>query len=788
MPQTAHVTGDGNTVVQIAGDHNTVVLGRAFLTLTRFDSQRRITHPLNALSPYARSTRLLGRGDELDSLRAFLNTPKPISVRVVVGGGGSGKTRLALELCDLMQAEGWNTGFITSSEADRLLQGQNLSAWGWQKPTLVVMDYAAAKAQTLGHWLGELADRTAATHHPLRILLLERSADPASGWWASVFGGGWQALAKQALLDPAVPVPIRPLATQAHRVALLQDMLAIACPYAPIPLPVDDPAFSQQLMQISWGGDPLFLMLAAMSMAQQGHSVLTLGRTDLADLVAQGEIDRLAKLARTHGLTPELVLHLTACATLAQGLTRAAFLPLAAAEQQATGWTQPDAPAALFKLLQQALPSPQGIAPVIPDMVGEALLVRLLDGEEGQEAVLRCYAALGHRVAETVIRCVQDFAGVAAGPLGWLNAIVDAVQGDVRALEALADSLPPHSLVLDVTTLRVMEAILQIRMLLPHAHPVDCGGAHLMLSKAQANRDHHAPALASATQAVLLIYPQALQQPDKYNFHLAMALDNLGAQQSAMGQLEDALVSAQEATHLARAMADRNPDTAYGPLARLLANLAGLQARLDRYAPALATAQQAAALYAQLVSDQPEVYEPELASTLHNISIIYLQTNQTEEALQAALQAVAMQRRLAARQPQSYLPALASAIGNLATTYVILEQYTAALQAAQESVALYANVHALRPDGFNPDLAANLGRLAMCHLRLQQPAPALDHAGHGLRLLIPYFLQHHALHKPALNTLLRIYLQACQANAVDPNADLVAPLLPFIPTKPKDTP
>ena len=106
MAQTAHVTGNHNTVVQIAGDHNTVVLGRAFLTLTRFDSQRHSSHPLSALSPYSRSTQLLGRDDELASLRAFLDSPQPISVRVVVGGGGSGKTRLALALYDQMQAEG----------------------------------------------------------------------------------------------------------------------------------------------------------------------------------------------------------------------------------------------------------------------------------------------------------------------------------------------------------------------------------------------------------------------------------------------------------------------------------------------------------------------------------------------------------------------------------------------------------------------------------------------------------------------------------------------------------
>ena len=788
MTQTAHVTGDHNTVVQIAGDHNTVVLGRAFLTLTRFEGQRHSSHPLSALSPYSRSTQLLGRDDELASLRAFLASPHTISVRVLVGGGGSGKTRLALALCDQMHAEGWDAGFVTSTEAERFFAGQNLSAWGWQKPTLVVLDDAAAKAQALGRWLDELADRTAPTPHPLRIVLLERSADPATGWWASVFGGGWQALAKQALLDPPVPVPIRPLATPAHRLALLQNMLAIASPDTSVVLPLHDPAFHQQLMQPSWGGDPLFLMLAAMAMASQGHSALTLGRTDLADRVAQGEIDRITRLAQAQGLTPELVLHLAACATLAQGLTRAALMPLAATEQQATGWTQPDAPAALFKLLQQALPGPQGIAPVIPDMVGEALLVRLLPGDEGQEAVLRCYAALGHRVAETVIRCVQDFAGVSAGPLGWLSTMVESVQGDVRALEMLADSLPLDSLALNATTLRVMEAVLSLRTQGPDsgpaADPLACGIAYLNLSVDQAQLACPGPALASAEQAVLQLHPLAQLHPDRYTQHLVVALNNLGSRQSALGQLDDALLSAQEAVALAQRLAGNSAEQASPTLALALINLAHIQGLHALDGPAIASAQQAIALYTRLAALQAEIFSPELATALSNTSSLYIQADQPEAALQMAAQAVEIQRRLAAQHPDTYLPSLAGASIQLSIAHGFLAQASACQQTAQEAAAIYAKLAAQHPDRFTPYWARSLGVLAQSHLAQQQPARACASAHQSVHLLTPHFVQQPDRHHASLSTLLRIYLRACKANGTPPDAELVAPLLPFIAEAP----
>jgi hypothetical protein len=42
----------------------------------------------------------VGRATELENLRAWLQSGTAISVRVVTGGGGSGKTRLGVELIE----------------------------------------------------------------------------------------------------------------------------------------------------------------------------------------------------------------------------------------------------------------------------------------------------------------------------------------------------------------------------------------------------------------------------------------------------------------------------------------------------------------------------------------------------------------------------------------------------------------------------------------------------------------------------------------------------------------
>ena len=190
-------------------------------------------------------------------------------------------------------------------------------------PTLIVVDYAAEQAELLGKWLDELTDRTAPSAPALRLLLLERHADSSTGWWTSVFAsGGWSATSKRALLDPAEPVQIRPLIRADDRLALLQAMLAQANLGGTIDVPLEDAAFRTKLMQLTWGGDPLFLMMAALAMHQMGHAkALTLGRTDLADVLAEREAQRLKRLAEAQQLDPALVQHLAACVTLAQGMS-----------------------------------------------------------------------------------------------------------------------------------------------------------------------------------------------------------------------------------------------------------------------------------------------------------------------------------------------------------------------------------------------------------------------------------------------------------------------------------
>jgi glycosyltransferase involved in cell wall biosynthesis len=119
------------------------------------------------------------RQPELDALNTWLDDPKwPQSVRLITGDGGSGKTRLALELCQQRLDTGWQAGFL-----DVVLDVKDMSA-SWQKlrnfkqPLLIVIDYAETRQLVLLALIKTMLQTSG--DQPVRFLLLARDGGE---WW-----------------------------------------------------------------------------------------------------------------------------------------------------------------------------------------------------------------------------------------------------------------------------------------------------------------------------------------------------------------------------------------------------------------------------------------------------------------------------------------------------------------------------------------------------------------------------------------------------------------------------
>ncbi len=349
------------------------------------------------LSAYrADVVRLIGRDREFGELRRWLEDPAPMSIRVLVGAGGRGKTRLALELARAMSADGWLAGFVSADELERFREQGGVERWRWDKPVLVIVDYAASRVEQIRDWLGELVDASLENRPKLRLLLLERQGNRAIGWLGSIFGLGDNDTSRAAIamLDPPEPVDLPPLDELEFRREVFATLLKRSNPTFEAPALGAEREFDRLLADHKWAGDPLYLMMAGLMAAKAGiREALSLSRTDLALSMARNELNRMGRIAaargidKRHSLPGAFVRHMAVMATLVQGLTLAEARALATKEREALGSAA--SLDATIAALTDALPEAGanvGVAPILPDIVGEGAILAWMGPNGGLAA------------------------------------------------------------------------------------------------------------------------------------------------------------------------------------------------------------------------------------------------------------------------------------------------------------------------------------------------------------------------------------------------------------------
>jgi hypothetical protein len=133
--------------------------------------------PASLLHPDAQAVGFHGRASTERRLRRWCTGPERVSVRLITGRGGAGKTRLGREFAAALRADGWAAGFLeegaTPSDLEVLRRAES--------SVLLVIDYAESR-------VGQIRGLMAAAQVParlgdppaLRILLLARDV---GDWW-----------------------------------------------------------------------------------------------------------------------------------------------------------------------------------------------------------------------------------------------------------------------------------------------------------------------------------------------------------------------------------------------------------------------------------------------------------------------------------------------------------------------------------------------------------------------------------------------------------------------------
>ena len=692
-----------------------------------------------------------------------------IAVAVVTGAGGSGKTRLAAQLCDDLSTIGWYAGFLPSTTE---VTDEELTALAAvTTELLVVVDYAEEARRGL---VARVVRKLRARQSTTRIVLTARSAD---AWWE-----GFREEAEQdgTPLRNTLSLSIRGKQQverdpwffgRMYRRAVQQfsDKLNKAVPTdVEVPHYLGDTALDVVLR--AW---------LAVCGDNDGAQEAMPTREELYDRVLSIEFARWRKEQNLGGISRD---HLRRAA---------ATLSLLAPSQDEDAvddvlsrlpeWSQEHQLRSRFaELLVQSLLRDDGAEAVSlrPDPVAEHLILEVfgkkpelldrvlpqdpaqvpgLDDPDAEDSVVTRALEMGQQVRNACVTLTRASSldrevalrlarrALRERPFLWKEALdVALTQGGplAPALEALIES-------------GVTLPLGEIDDVIPVGHPILAGAAlaatRRLAASAERSPEQQAHwannlsirlsdvgdrvgALVAAREAVELYRGLAEVSPAAYTPDLATSLNNLAAFLSGVGDREGALGAAREAVRLRRALAKASPQAYTPDLAASLNNLANLLPAVGERNGALEAAHEAVELYRALAKASPAAYTPHLAGSLSNLANRLSEVGEWNGALVAAHEAVRLRRALAEFSPQAYTPDLAMSLSNLANRLSAVGERNEALVAAREAVRLRRALAEASPQAYTPNLAASLNTLANILSEVGERNEALEAAREAVEL------------------------------------------------------
>ncbi|QKW16805.1 trypsin-like peptidase domain-containing protein [Verrucosispora sp. NA02020] len=355
--------------------------------------------PSTILRPEFAVVDYLFRAEILTTVTDWCDRPERLSVRYIDAGGGTGKTRFAVEACRAQRARGWVAGLLPADDrgVDKLAM-----------PRLLVVDYVEERdAVALAARLAALA-RSASPLAPVRLLLLGR---PSAG-----------ALAGQAL------APLAEAATGAT-LSALDNAVDTSTAVADLTGPQRDMLFAAGLAAFgrTWNGPgwavpsvevdlsdprygrPLDVLLEAFDAALSGPHWRS-GQRPPVDRALDHEARRwYQRMPELDQRTARLCVALSTLAGARDDAEASALLDLVADATPAPSRRQID------RWLRDLYDGPDRWNPLRPDRLGEALVARLL-GEHDDHGLRLLTAVLTLRSDAQVERALDVLIRLAATP------------------------------------------------------------------------------------------------------------------------------------------------------------------------------------------------------------------------------------------------------------------------------------------------------------------------------------------------------------------------------------
>jgi tetratricopeptide (TPR) repeat protein len=684
-----------------------------------------------------------GRVEELGVLRAWCADDRGRSVRVLVGAGGVGKTRLARQVAEEWAASGREWRLVAAGkEADAVTAARKVTSG----PVLLVVDYAETRTG-----LEPLLEEVLADRGVVRVLLIARSLGE---WWERLIEksapavGGLLAGARPVWLDAPVTrdVPDAGLA-------------AAAVPFFARALGVTVPSLAE--FEFPAARVPILVVHAAALVAVLRHVAAGPGaaaRVAVTDGVLDELLEHEARYWRRSAVAwglPDsgpLIKPTVAAAALlgadsiaeaAQTLARVPDLsgsPLTQRRQWARwlfGLYPPDADGRLGSLQPDLLAERHVTRQLAADPELARACLRDLSPPRAEHALTVLARAWSHQEQASAVIAAglrADLAGLAlpaaavtvqtlAGLGGLLTAELREAPVPLEDLARIAAGLPDQSLALGEATLAAVSRMRQ--SLPPDADPLTSAGWREREAGLLYELGRPADALAAALQTLDIRRELAAADPGRHLPGLAGLLSGLGTLFSDLDRNDDAVRAGEEAVALYRDLAAADPGRYLSELARSLGNLSGTFYPLGRAADALSVTEEAVAIRRALAAASPGDDPAGLAGSLTNLGLAFSALGRSADALRAAREAVAISRDLAAARPDRYRGELALSLNNLSNHLSELGRTADALLVAQEALAIRRDLAAVSPGRYRPLIAQSLDNLGCRLAELGRPDEAL---------------------------------------------------------------
>ena len=605
------------------------------------------THPdtLSLLSWHTSLSIFSGRQPELDELLAWADADKQVSVKVLDGGGGAGKSRLAAEFCRTLRAKGWSAGF-----AD-LTKNRTYRAAG--SGAVIVVDYPEETLREVVEFLSALAKAEYSAR--LRVLLVTRCG---LDYWRPLFDS-----ARCNDIVDFASVRMRTLNQEDLYTIFTSTIEQAAGSLKTTPLPLSAEAFGAWTKLSPENTLPLFTMAAAVHAAiDPNDNVVKYSGREVVTALARRETQRLRGISEGLGVSPAALQQLSALATLAGGLERVDIDRLS--KLPGTEWRENEVAALLRDsgmAVGGAVPAPK------PDVLAAALASQYFSVTSEHAASL-CWFCINLQSEADVplnrlARILQDESLLCDGRASPIaDVIIAGVRGNLARTAKLAayfvrSDVPYSLLTLELEVWKELSALrpepdlrqaainnlayclmnlgqyaeaeeaIKRAIKMQEDHPdlhgprtnLEFGINLANLSRLYYEAKNYDQAIGTANDAIRRLKPYAQSDFEEGLFQYSGAIALLGKAYVSSGKKKSGgLKLILEATRIAKTLMDENPNAYGGHYTSLLIDVSATKQNMGNLRGALQTLREVEAIVRDQIVRDPGRHEEGLARILNN--------------------------------------------------------------------------------------------------------------------------------------------------------------------------